>query len=111
MGTVSLPERVYAMDLLGPVLVVATANRRTLVYDIRNPTNPYRDKESPMRYQSRCVAIFTDMAGFALGSIEGRVGIEYIQVNITYRRYVFLNKIAGKGSRSETQFCLQVSSR
>jgi mRNA export factor len=99
------------MDLLGPVLVVATANRRTLVYDIRNPTNPYRDKESPMRYQSRCVAIFTDMAGFALGSIEGRVGIEYIQVNITYRRYVFLNKIAGKGSRSETQFCLQVSSR
>ncbi|EME26257.1 hypothetical protein Gasu_61000 isoform 2 [Galdieria sulphuraria] len=79
LGTVTLPERVYAMDVLGPVLVVATANRRTLVYDIRNPTTPYRDKESPMRYQSRCVAIFTDMTGFALGSIEGRVGIEYIQ--------------------------------
>lgn len=38
--------------------------------------------DSPLKYQHRCVRIFKDKqnqpTGFALGSIEGRVAIHYI---------------------------------
>ncbi len=27
---------------------------------------------SPLKFQSRCLAVFPDASGFALGSIEGR---------------------------------------
>jgi mRNA export factor len=34
---------------------------------------------SPLKYQTRCVANFIEKNGFALGSVEGRVAINYIQ--------------------------------
>jgi hypothetical protein len=40
--------------------------------------------ESPLKYQHRCVSIFKDKkgapTGFALGSVEGRVAIQYVNV-------------------------------
>lgn len=35
--------------------------------------------DSPLRFQTRCVSCFPDNQGFAIGSIEGRVGIQYFQ--------------------------------
>ncbi len=44
--------------------------------------------DSPLKYMHRCVAIFRDKqnqpAGFALGSIEGRVAIHYINTPNPY---------------------------
>ena len=37
-----MPERVLAMDVVGSVMVVATAERHVLVYDLRNPSQPFR---------------------------------------------------------------------
>lgn len=79
MGTLQMPDRVYAMDVVGNVMVIATAERHLLVYDLRNPSQPFRQKHSPLKYQSRCLAIFPDQTGFCIGSIEGRVAIEHIQ--------------------------------
>jgi mRNA export factor len=79
MGTLQMPDRVYAMDVVGNVMVIATAERHVLVYDLRNPSQPFRQKHSPLKYQSRCLAIFPDQTGFCIGSIEGRVAIEHIQ--------------------------------
>jgi len=70
-------------------MVVATAERHILVYDLRNPTQPFRQKHSPLKYQSRCVAIFPDQTGFALGSVEGRVGIEHIQDGDLPKNFAF----------------------
>jgi len=40
-------------------------------------TEPQQRRESSLKYQTRCARIFPDNTGYALGSIEGRVAIEY----------------------------------
>ena len=83
--TVNLPERVYCADVLYPMAVVGTANRGIIVYSLENGLQEYKRLESPLKYQHRCVSIFVDKeknpsppSGFALGSVEGRVAIQYV---------------------------------
>jgi len=62
-------------------VVVATANRRICVFDLRNTSSSQlltHDRESSLKYQTRTLRLFPDGTGFALGSIEGRVAIEYL---------------------------------
>ncbi|CAJ0826190.1 11036_t:CDS:10 [Entrophospora sp. SA101] len=68
---VNLPERVYAMDLHYPHLVVGTADRNVIYYNLTNPNF------STLKWQTRCVACYPAGNGYAIGSIEGRVGIQY----------------------------------
>ena len=78
VGSFDLPERCYDMDVKDNLMVVATAERHVLVYDVSGPQpREHARKVSPLKYQTRCVRCFPDMTGFAIGSIEGRVGIQY----------------------------------
>lgn len=78
-----LGERVYAADVLGPMAVVTTADRAIQVYSLDQGPTEYKKIESLLKYQHRCVSIFTDKSrnpnGFAVGSIEGRVAIMYVE--------------------------------
>lgn len=85
-GVIDMPERVYAMDVQDSLLVVATANRQVISYNVQGQPQEISRKESPLKFQTRCVTCFPDTTGFAIGSIEGRVGIHYLQ------------KVAGKES-------------
>ncbi|KAK3871310.1 hypothetical protein Pcinc_023536 [Petrolisthes cinctipes] len=82
--TLNLPERCYCADVEYPMAVVGTANRHLIVYQLEGQPQEFKQIESPLKYQHRCVAIFKDKkgagtpAGFALGSVEGRVAIQYI---------------------------------
>ena len=67
------------MDVRGGLMVVATAGRHMIAYDVTGQPREHARKESPLKFQSRCVAAFPDAAGFAVGSIEGRVGIHYVR--------------------------------
>jgi mRNA export factor len=79
-GVLELPERVYDLDVRGSLMVVATAGRHILTYNVGGAQpQEHSRKESPLKYQSRCVACFPDQTGFALGSVEGRVGVQYVQ--------------------------------
>jgi mRNA export factor len=78
-GTLELPERVYDLDVRGNLMCVATAGRHIITYDVSGEPREHSRKESPLKYQSRCISCFPDMMGFAVGSIEGRVGIHYVQ--------------------------------
>ena len=78
-GVLDMPERVYTMDVRDDLLVVGTAGRHIIAYDVSGQPREHVRKESPLKFQSRCIACFTDRTGFAVGSIEGRVGIHYIQ--------------------------------
>lgn len=69
--------KVFAMDLRSHLLVVATSTRQVGVYDLRNFSNPLETRESPLKYQTRCVSVFPSLDGYAMGSIEGRVALEY----------------------------------
>ena len=80
-NVIECQERVYAMDLFGSLLVIACAGRQIEVYNLENMSKPFRTLESPMKYQTRCVACFQnpEVPCFAIGSVDGRVGIEYAQ--------------------------------
>jgi mRNA export factor len=79
-GEFTMPDRVYDMDVRGSLMVVATANRHVIIYDVSGAQpHEHSRKESPLKYTTRCVSCFPDQTGFAIGSIEGRVGIQYVQ--------------------------------
>jgi mRNA export factor len=78
-GAFEMSERVHALDIRGNCMVVATADRQIYAYDVSGQPREVMRKDSPLKYQTRCIAAFPDQTGFAVGSIEGRVGIHYIQ--------------------------------
>ena len=86
VASLDMPERVYDLDVRDNLMVVATANRQIICYDVSGTPQEHSRKESPLKFQSRSISCFPDSTGFAVGSIEGRVGIHYIQ------------KVAGKDS-------------
>ncbi|KAL5021519.1 hypothetical protein ScPMuIL_000674 [Solemya velum] len=81
--SIQLPERCYCADVRYPMAVVGTAGRGLIIYQLENQPQEFKRIESPLKYQHRCVSIFHDKktnapTGFALGSIEGRVAIHYV---------------------------------
>jgi len=78
---VNLSERVYCMDVRYPLCVVGTADNQISIFNLDNPQSPFKTVASPLKLQTRCVSCFVDKTGFAVGSIEGRVGIQYIDDN------------------------------
>ncbi|EOR04935.1 hypothetical protein E3P92_00236 [Wallemia ichthyophaga] len=78
VGTVQLPFQLYSMDVVYPLLVAATAERRIVIINLTQPTTIFRELESPLKWQTRVVACFPAGDGYAVGSIEGRVAIQYV---------------------------------
>jgi cell cycle arrest protein BUB3 len=83
VATVSLPGKAFSLDVHQNRIVVATSGRRICFIDSKKqPTvceaELVLDRESSLKYQSRCVRFFPDGSGIALGSIEGRVAVEFL---------------------------------
>lgn len=82
MSTITLPERSYCADVFGPMAVVSTADRAILVFKLDPQPTMIKQCESPFKFQHKCVSIFCDdkrePIGYALGSIEGRVAVQYV---------------------------------
>ncbi|GBP36082.1 mRNA export factor [Eumeta japonica] len=81
--TLPLSERCYCADVDYPMAVVSTADKVLSLYTLEGKPQEMKRVESPLKYQHRCVAIFRDKktkqpCGFALGSVEGRVAIQYV---------------------------------
>ncbi len=64
--------QVYTMSLCGDKLIVGTAGRRVLVWDLRNMGYVQQRRESSLKYQTRCIRCFPNKQGYVLSSIEGR---------------------------------------
>ena len=62
---------------MGTKLVIGTSERHVDIYDIRNLSVPEQQRESVLKFQTRCIRCFPDGQGYASSSIEGRVAIEY----------------------------------
>jgi len=91
-----LPGKAFAMDVdeSRNRILVATSGRHNCFYDLRmlpnnsnnnnnNDTDNFRldsvlQRDSSLKFQTRCVRFFPDGHGFCLGSIEGRVGVEFL---------------------------------
>jgi len=76
-------EKVYCADVVFPMAVVSTAQRGILVYQLTDRPQEFKKIDSPLKFQHRCISICKDKKGspngFALGSVEGRVAMQYIQ--------------------------------
>ncbi|KAF4555638.1 WD domain-containing protein 28 [Elsinoe fawcettii] len=94
-SVVPIPSKPHAISLSPSKLVVAMASRQVYIYDLaslrlltsqaapsqENPTNtltiePWQQRESALKYMTRSVACMPNDEGFAISSIEGRVGVE-----------------------------------
>jgi mRNA export factor len=78
-ATVQCQDRVYTMDVHDNLCVVGTADRYINVINLKEPTKFYKTLQSPLKWQTRVVSCFADSMGFAIGSIEGRCAIQYVE--------------------------------
>ncbi|KAF7273215.1 hypothetical protein GWI33_014067 [Rhynchophorus ferrugineus] len=93
MLSINLPERCYCADVDYPMAVVGTAGRQIIVYQLEGKPQEFKKLDSPLKYQHRCVAIFRDKKkspiGYALGSVEGRVAIQYVNPTNPKENFTF----------------------
>ncbi|POW19103.1 hypothetical protein PSHT_05024 [Puccinia striiformis] len=87
--SVTLPERIYTMDTVFPLMVVGTAARKIHIYHLSNPAVEYKSLDSPLKWQTRCIACFNDAQGYAVGSVEGRVAIQHVEDKQTANNFSF----------------------
>lgn len=85
------PDKVYTMATCGYRLIVGTQGRRVLVWDMRNMGHVEQRRESSLKYQTRCIRCFPNHKGYVLSSIEGRVAVEYFDLDpqVQKTRYAF----------------------
>jgi hypothetical protein len=85
---IKLPGKAFSMDVdtsSGTRVAIVTSGRRVVVIDVKldennSPTaSIVLDRESSLKYQSRVCRFFPDGRGLAIGSIEGRVAIEFLE--------------------------------
>eukprot|EP00850_Spirogloea_muscicola_P016503 SM000134S26946 [mRNA] locus=s134:206021:209437:+ [translate_table: standard] len=87
--TQPLPDRVYDFSVKHPLMVVATADRNIVVFNLASPQTEYKRVQSPLKYQTRCVSTFPDKQGFLVGSIEGRVAVQHIDDSQQSKNFTF----------------------
>lgn len=90
-GTFAQPDKVYAMAVCGYKIIVGTAGRRVLIWDLRNMDHEDQQRESSLKFQTRCIKSFPSEKAYALSSIEGRVAVEYLDPSpaVQKKRYAF----------------------
>lgn len=69
--------KVYSMSVVDEKLVVATSERKVLIWDLRNMSNYVMRRESSLKFQTRALRCFPSKEGYVMSSIEGRVAVEY----------------------------------
>jgi len=94
MKTLQMSERVYAADVKGPMAMISCADRNLYCLNLQQEPKEHKKIESPLKYQHRCISIFKDKSqqnpvGFALGCIEGRVAISYIDPQTSRDNFTF----------------------
>eukprot|EP01083_Nonionella_stella_P025721 70854_1 len=109
VGTVKLSERVYAMDLKFPLLCLALANKKVVVFDVRNPSKPVKEMITLLKHQLRCISVFRNQSdeGFAVGSVEGRCAIHYINEDLNQNKKNFAFKCHRKKQNVYAVNCLR----
>ena len=79
VASIDCQERVYSIDTRDKLLVIATADRYINMVNLDQPAKFYKTVLSPLKWQTRVVSCFNNATGFAIGSIEGRCAIQYVE--------------------------------
>lgn len=92
IGECYLGKPIHYMSAEFPLLVTAHSENFIHYWNLKNVMNndfnPLGVMESPLKFPTTSLACFSDGKGYAVGSIEGRCGIKYVdlennKVNLT----------------------------
>lgn len=70
-------------------LFLALDERQIVVYDLKDLSKPFLNRECLLKYNTRSLCPLLDGSGFIVGSIEGRVGVEYLTESETNKPFSF----------------------
>ena len=59
---------------------------------------PEQDRESSLKFQTRCIACTPDGTGYALSSVEGRVAMEFFDPSEAFQVIACRSAVAWPGS-------------
>lgn len=89
-STLTLQDRVYAMDVKDTMLVIGDADTNVYIVNLTDPTKVWRARNSPLKCQTRAISCFHDSTGFAMVSIEGRGAFQWADDQVhSVRSYTF----------------------
>lgn len=80
-ATSKLPDGVHCARvgfLMLQEKVVATAERHMCIINLQQPSVIYKQMTSPLKWQTRTIACFPEGDGYAVGSVEGRVAMQFV---------------------------------
>lgn len=83
--------KVFSMNCIDEKIVVATSDRKVIIWDLRNMKAYLMRRESSLKFQTRAIKIFPNKEGYVMSSIEGRVAVEYFDPDpdIQKRKFAF----------------------
>ncbi|KAK9166512.1 hypothetical protein Scep_001703 [Stephania cephalantha] len=87
------PSICYALSIRHPLMVVGTADRNLIMFNLQNPQAEYKRIMSPLKYQTRCLAAFPDQQGFLLGNTPMLKGLDQIK-SCAYECLEYAQKLA-----------------
>ncbi|KAK0468965.1 Poly(A)+ RNA export protein [Armillaria novae-zelandiae] len=89
VATIAILERCYALDIRYPFMALGMASPQFQTFDLRRSTSSLKTITTRLNFPPRSVACFTSGPGFAAGSIEGRVAIQYFDDRMDLNNYSF----------------------
>ena len=91
VANMKLPDKAFAMDVCDNTILVATADGSLSTFDVRSvDAGPYLSRPATIGHQIRCARMFENGAAVLIGSIEGRVSVENLDVTSPVaKRYAF----------------------
>lgn len=91
VGRYVLEGRVYGMDCTKDKIIVGLDNRKVLLFDARNMTQPQQIRDPCLKHQTRCIRASSDGSQYVVSSIEGRVAVEFVNPSpeTQKRKYAF----------------------
>ena len=78
VAIVQLPERAVSISSKQRLLVIGCANRQVVTINLENPSVIFKTIQSPLRHDTQIVSCQVDGSGYAIGGIEWRCAIQYI---------------------------------
>ncbi|KAJ9057762.1 RNA export factor gle2 [Entomophthora muscae] len=79
IGSIALPDRVHAMDVAHPLMVLGLANQAVVFVNLDNPFVIVKSIESTIKFPIRDVAAFhKPLLGAIITTAEGRCSIQHI---------------------------------
>jgi len=82
MAITDIKRKIFNMSYKNTLLVCTLNNKHFRWYDVRNLQRNVQDCESNFQSQLRGLDVFPNAEGFAVGSVEGRIQVRYLDKSV-----------------------------